>query len=148
MKKTLRADLCFVGALLVAILGVPVVMRFFIGPIMEPTLFRVWGLQIYSYMFNVTPYICLALALLHVIITRRISGLFVFSEIILFLLGGIFTEFCLRPQDPLGDNLITGIIIGVLLMFIPAATFLLQAFGIFIVGQVERRKAKKNQAGS
>lgn len=140
MKKTLKVDLCFVGALLVVILGVPIIMSFSNYP--------PWERNLYAYMFRILPYPCIAIALLHVIITKRISGLFIFSEIIFLLLGGIYREFYLWPQDSWGDILIDGLIIGMLLMFIPMITFLLQAFGIFIVGLVERRKAKKNQPGS
>ncbi len=144
MKKTLKADLCFVGALFIGILVIPITVRTIMNGLNMPF----WSFDVYYYMNGIVPYICIALALLHVIITRRISGLFVSSEIIFVLLGGIYTEFYLRPQDPLGDTLYNGLIIGMLLMYIPMITFLLQALGVFIVGLVERRKAKRNQTGS
>ncbi len=140
MKKTLKADLCFAGALFIGILVIPITVRTIMNGLNMPF----WSFDVYYYMNGIVPYICIALALLHVIITRRISGLFVFSEIIFLLLGGIYTEFYSRPQDPLGDNLIDGIINGMFLMYIPAATFLLQAFGMLIVKLVKWVKEQWN----
>ena len=147
MKKETKIDLWFVLALFLVMVIAPVLLRYVFLPRLKPELHNVWGMNVYGYMYRILPWLCIALALVHVFVTKRLSLAFVVGEFVCLYIATTFMSYCLRPEDPLVQTLGNGLIHMILIFFIPASTFILQALGIFVLGQVEEHKAKK-QAGS
>ena len=140
MKKETKIDLGFCVLLFTAAVVIPLLLRFAFLPLLEPQLFNIWGMYVYWYMYNVLPWFCIALALVHVFVTKRLSGWFVGCEAVLLLLGGICMRFCLDPSDPLGKILHYGIKQGFFLMFILLATLLIQGIALLVIRLIQRRK--------
>ena len=73
MKKETKIDLWFVLALFLVMVIVPVLLRYVFLPWLRPELHNVWGMNVYGYMYSVLPWLCIALALVHVFVTKRLS---------------------------------------------------------------------------
>lgn len=137
MKKGYLVDLGFIAALLTAILIVPAALDAVYLAV------GLYGLNYPAYLFICLPFICYGITLLHEAVTGRFSVLYLGSMVLLLFAGGVYTHYCLRPQDPISAHISSGLSIGMLLMFVAMISALIEALGVPVVDRIRRNKAAK-----
>jgi hypothetical protein len=129
MKKDTKVDLVFSAVMFIAILGVAFIL----------SLCGVLPANVYLYETRLLPWICFATVMVHVVVTGRISGLFLILETVFLFAGAVYTNACLRPQDALGAVVGDGMLIGLLQLYIVAISVLIEAFGVFVMSRIRKR---------